>query len=289
MFDTIRRMRVSSDSARTGLGHGIPEHRYAAAMTRADKPLVDALAAFADTLVSDFDITELFLRLVETCVELADADQAGLLLMNRDGDLGIAAATSESTRLVELLQLQSREGPCLDAFRSGEAVPSGPLDGEEARRRWPEFSGQAASAGFDSVVAVPMRLREIVLGTLNLFRVGPGEASEREITITRALADLATIAIVQDRVVDNARELIDQLQTALDTRVSIEQAKGILAERAKVDLSTAFDRIRTYARSNNLRLSDLSSQIISGELDTDLLLGDDSSDCSEARTTPRPM
>lgn len=240
-------------------------------MTPTDRPLVDTLAAFADTLVTDFDISELFYRLVDACVELAFADDAGLLLMGRDGELGIAAATSQSAHLVELLQLQAREGPCLDAFRSGEPVRTGPLDSAEAEERWPEFSGLATSAGFDSMVAVPMRLHDITLGSLNLFRTGPGEATDRDLSAAQVLADMGTIAIVHNWLVDDAREVIDQLHTALDSRVSIEQAKGIVAERTKLDVGAAFERIRSYARTNNLRLKDVSSRIASGEFDVSLL------------------
>lgn len=243
-------------------------------MASTREPFLDTLVAFADTLVSDFDISDLFYRLVDACLDLAGADDAGILLVDREGALGIAAATSQSARLVELLQLQTDEGPCLDAFRSGEPVRTGPLGSPDAERRWPEFAPLARGAGFDTVVAVPLRIKETVLGSLNLFRKGPGEATEREVTVAQTLADLASIAIIQERVVDNAREVIDQLQTALDSRVSIEQAKGILAERAKVDLTTAFEKIRTYARANNLRLSDVSSQISTGALDIDLVSGD---------------
>ena len=240
-------------------------------MAGTEQPLVKALASFADTLVSDFDISELFYRLVDSCTQLAEADDAGLLLMDKEGDLGIAAATSQSAHLVELLQLQSSEGPCLDAFRSGEPVRTGPLAGEEAKQRWPEFAPMASAAGFDAVVAVPMRLRDTVLGSLNLFRIGPGEASDRDVTSAQVLADLATIAIIQDRVATEARTVIDQLQSALDTRVSIEQAKGIIAARSDLDVVTAFERIRSYARARNARLSEVSARIISGELDHESL------------------
>lgn len=241
-------------------------------MPETEPPVVKALASFADTLVSEFDVSELFYRLVESCTQLADADEAGLLLMDKEGKLGIAAATSQSTHLVELLQLQTSEGPCLDAFRSGQSVQTGPLASERAEARWPRFAPMAASAGFHSVVAVPMRLRDSVLGSLNLFRIGPGEATDRDVTSAQVLADLATIAIVQDRVVEDARIVIDQLQTALDTRVSIEQAKGIIAARSDLDVTTAFERIRSYARSSNSRLSEVSARIITGELSHEALI-----------------
>lgn len=239
-------------------------------MESRERLLVDTLVEFADTLVSDFDVSDLFYRLVDACIRLADADEAGLLLMGREGELGLAAATHQSAQLVELLQLQAQEGPCLDAFKTGEAVRTGPLDGGEAERRWPDFAPRASAAGFDSVLAVPMRLRDNVIGSLNLFRIGPGEATDEDAKAAQALADLATIAILQDRAAADAREVIDQLQSALDTRVEIEQAKGMIAERTQVDLATAFGRMRDYARSNNRRLSDIAARIIAGELSADL-------------------
>lgn len=241
-------------------------------MSDPEKPIVDALASFSDTLVSDFDVSELFYRLVDACIELADADEAGLLLVDRDGELGIAAATSQSAHLVELLQLQAREGPCLDAFRTGEPVRTGPLDEAAAEERWPEFARLATSAGFDSVLAVPMRLREKTLGSLNLFRSGPGEAAERDMIAAQILADLAAVAISQNRVALDAREMVDQLQTALDSRVVIEQAKGIVAAQTKLDVATAFERIRSYARSGNQRLHEVAEEIASGRFDVDVFV-----------------
>lgn len=251
-------------------------------MEERNQELVDSLVDFTDTLVSDFDLSDLFYRLVDSCITLTDADEAGLLLMNREGELGIAAATSQSTRIVELLQLQTEEGPCLDAFRTGQPVQSGPLDGEEAKERWPTFAPQAVAAGFDSVHAIPIRLRDAVLGSLNLFKIGPGKVTDRDIAAARALADLATIAILQDRAMSEAREVIDQLQTALDTRVVIEQAKGMLAERTRLDVGAAFERMRSYARSNNLRLSEVSSRITSGELSADVFITTEQPDSTDS-------
>ena len=248
---------------------------YAQRMADPESHVVDTLADLVDTLVTDFDITELFYRLVDTCVDLVLADEAGLLLMDRTGALGIGAATSASTHVVELLQLQVREGPCFDAFRSGEPVRTGPLDADDARETWPEFAPMAVSAGFHSVVAVPMRWRETTLGSLNLFRTHSGAASDQDVTAATALADLTTIAMVQAQAVDGAHEVIDQLQMALDTRVSIEQAKGIVAERSNLDVQLAFERIRSYARSSNASLSEVSRRIISGELDVAALTNSD--------------
>lgn len=236
------------------------------------RTLSDTIAELVDTIVSDFDITEIFFRLVDAAVAVVDADEAGLLLTDRTGELGIAATTSASTHLVELLQVQAREGPCFDAYRTGEPVRTGPLDSDHARQTWPEFTPMALSAGFHSVVAVPMRWRDTTLGSLNLFRKGPGRADDREVTAARALADLTTIAVVQAHAVDGAHEVIDQLQNALDTRVSIEQAKGIVAERTKLGMDAAFERIRRHARSSNARLADVAAGIVSGDLDVDSLV-----------------
>ena len=239
---------------------------YARAMQTRERLLVETLVSFAEMLVSDYDVSELFYRLVDSCVKLAEADDAGLLLMSRAGDLDVAAATSESTHIVELLQLQAQEGPCLDAFRTGEVVETGPLTADAARSRWPVFARRAVEAGFDSVLAMPLQVRDTVIGSLNLFRIGPRDAGENDVAAAKALADLATIAIIQDRAAVDAREVVDQLQAALDTRVSIEQAKGILAERAKIDVETGFSRMRDYARANNLRLREVADLIVSGDL-----------------------
>ncbi len=240
--------------------------------------LVDTLIEFADTAVSDFDPSELAYRLVDAAVELAGADQAGLLLKNSAGDLQIGASTSGSTHLVELLQLQVEEGPCLDAFRSGEQVVSGPLDGEQASKRWPRFADLAVDTGFNRVYAVPMKRREQVIGSLNLFQLE--DSREPDMAAAKALADLSTIAILQDRAVNDSKRVIEQLKSALDSRVVIEQAKGMLSERTGVDVGIAFERLRSYVRSNNLRLRDVAERITSGELIEDLIEGIDSGEDS---------
>ncbi|HEX6286886.1 MAG TPA: GAF and ANTAR domain-containing protein [Acidimicrobiia bacterium] len=244
-------------------------------MEEPNRSLADTIAELVESIVTDFDETEICFRLVDAAVEVVDADEAGLLLMDRTGELGIAAATSASTHLVELLQVQAREGPCLDAFRTGEPVRTGPLVSDRARRTWPEFAPMAVDAGFHSVVAVPMRWRDTTLGSLNLFRTGPGDADDRDIVAARALADLTTISIVQAQAMDGAHEVIDQLQTALNTRVTIEQAKGIVAARTRLGVDAAFEQIRRHARSSNARLAEVAAKIVSGQLDADDLTGPD--------------
>jgi GAF domain-containing protein len=228
--------------------------------------LVAALISMADTLVSDFDVADLFHGLVVSCTDLLDVAQAGLLLTDGNGVLGVAAASSEATHVVELLELENDGGPCLEAFRTGRPVHSGSLAGSGAQQRWPVFAEVALSAGFRAVTAIPMRLRHQVLGALDLFLTDAEDLTSEDLTVAQALADLATIAILQDRTTIDDRTVISQLRIALETRVVIEQAKGIVAQETDLAMDDAFARIRQYARNNNERLRDVSAAIVSGDL-----------------------
>lgn len=228
--------------------------------------LVAALISMADTLVSNFDVVDLFHELVVSCTDLLDVAQAGLLLTDGNGELGVAAASSEGTGVVELLELENQGGPGTEAFRTGRPVHSGSLAGSEARHRWPEFGEAARAAGFSAVTAVPMRLRDQVLGALDLFLTEAVDLADEDLTVAQALADLATIAILQDRLTGGDRTVISQLRTALESRVVIEQAKGIVAQEADLTMAEAFGRIRQHARNNNERLRDISAALVSGDL-----------------------
>lgn len=235
-------------------------------MTLREGRLLRVLVSMADTLVSDFDVIDLFYELVVSCTDLLDVAQAGLLLTDGNGALQVVAASSEATGVVELMELENRGGPGAEAFRTGRPVRSGELAGSEARQRWPEFGEAALSTGFRAVTAVPMRLREQVLGALNLFLTEAVDLTDEDLTVAQALADLATIAILQDRLIIDDRTLISQLRTALETRVVIEQAKGIVAHEADLTMDEAFVRIRNHARNHNKRLRDISAAIVSGDL-----------------------
>jgi GAF domain-containing protein len=226
--------------------------------------LVRALVELADTLVADFDVVELLTLLTDRSVEVLDVDAAGLMLTSVDGQLHVMASSSEAMRLLELFELQAQEGPCLDCYRTGRQIVN--HDIEHARERWPRFAVEASEAGFRTVHALPMRLRGNVLGALNLFHIEPGDMSAADVEAAQALADVATIALLQHRASLEAQLLNEQLNHALNSRIVIEQAKGMLAERQGIDLESAFSVVRKHARDHNLRLADLARSIVDGSV-----------------------
>ena len=227
------------------------------------------LVELADSLVDDFDMVELLTLLTDRCVEVLDVSTAGLILVSSGGELQLMASSSQAMRVLEVFELQSDEGPCMDCYRTGLPVVN--VDLAQAADRWPRFTPQAVAAGFRSVHALPMRLRGNVIGALNLFRVDQGAMGDHDIAAAQALADIATITIVQHRAEAQARLLNEQLTEALNSRIVIEQAKGVLAERSSLDMAEAFSRLRTYARNNNLRLADVAADVISGAVSTAML------------------
>jgi transcriptional regulator with GAF, ATPase, and Fis domain len=236
-----------------------------------DERLADTFVELADTLIDDFDVMDFLHLLVDRCVELLDVDAAGLLLADQHGQLHVIATSSEQVRLLELFQLQNDEGPCLDAFATGTRVSHPDLT--SARARWPEFADAATEAGFAAVDALPMRLRSEVIGALNLFRASPGMVSDTALRSAQALVAVATIGLLQERSIRNQEILTEQLQAALNSRVIIEQAKGLVAERLGVDMQGAFAALRGYARGHNLKLGDVARAVIAGRTGTHDLLG----------------
>ncbi|ROP35097.1 GAF and ANTAR domain-containing protein [Saccharothrix texasensis] len=232
--------------------------------------LVDTFVELADTLVDDFDVIDFLHMLVDRCVELLDVDAAGLLLADQRGRLHLIASSNEQARLLELFQLQNDDGPCLDAFAAGTRVSHPDL--AKAGERWPRFTAVAAEAGFAAVDAVPMRLRSEVIGALNLFRNQPGELDAAALRTATALVDVATIGLLQQRSIHHHQVLTEQLQAALNSRVVVEQAKGLVAERLQVDMDTAFTALRGYARGHNIKLSSVAHDVIVGDIDTPELL-----------------
>src|SRR5450755_4524333 len=213
-------------------------------------------------MVADFDVIDFLHLLTDRSVALLSAAAAGVVLADPRGQLRVAAASSQAAGLMELFQIQNDQGPCLDCFRTGQPVTAADLTGPD--QQWPRFAAAAITAGFRAVEAVPMRLRDEVIGALNLFRAGPGPLGPAELRIGQALADVATIGLLQERNVRRSETAAEQLQAALNSRVIIEQAKGKLAERLGLDMDRAFALLRDYARSRNRRLSDLAQAFIDG-------------------------
>ncbi|MFZ0250197.1 MAG: GAF and ANTAR domain-containing protein [Acidimicrobiales bacterium] len=227
--------------------------------------LIRTLVELADNLVEDFDVVELLSHLAGRCVEVLDVDAAGVMLAPPSGALQVVASSSEAMRVLELYELQSDQGPCLDCYATGNAVVN--VDLAAAGSRWPDFAPQAVDAGFRSVHALPLRLRGITIGALNLFRVDAGTLGAVAETAAQGLADIATIAIIQHRDAMDAQNLNAQLSEALNSRITIEQAKGKISQAANVDMELAFQRLRSHARSHNLHLSELAADVAAGTLD----------------------
>lgn len=223
-----------------------------------------AFVKLADTLVADFDVVDLLHWLVEECTKILDTQAGGLMLIDPAGELQLIASTSEDAELVEILQLAAGEGPCLDCFRTGKPVTVGDLS---VANNWPRFSDGAISHGFRSVHATPLRLRGDVIGTMNLFSEHVGELAPADIAVAQALADVATIGILQERAVRGANLISEQLQYALDSRILIEQAKGVLAATAGLSMDAAFAAIRSHARNHNQTLRSVSQDVIARKVD----------------------
>lgn len=233
--------------------------------TISTRRLAQVFVEVADTLVDDFDLIDFLHLVAERTATLVDVAGAGLLLADHHGRLQYMAASAEETRLLELFQVQSEEGPCQDAYRTGQAVINADLT--TAHERWPMFAPRAVAAGYRSVHAIPLRLRSEVIGALNLFGGEAGRLEPEDTQVIQALADIATIAILQERTISRADRLTEQLQGALNSRVVIEQAKGVISQRYEVEMDQAFTLLRSYARRTNRRLSDVATAIVSDVID----------------------
>ena len=232
-------------------------------MTR-EQRIVETFVEFADTLVEGFDLVEFIHRVVERCVELLDCVEAGVLLADAAGVLRVMGSSSERTDALELLQAQNEEGPCFECYRRGRLVICDDLATETAR--WPMFAPAAQRAGFGSVHAVPMRVHGSAIGGVNLFRSGVGALAAADVLLAQGMADIAAIALLQERETRETHATVRQLQGALESRVVIEQAKGLLAERSRISMEAAFVRLRGYARAHNRRLSEIAGELIDGRL-----------------------
>jgi GAF domain-containing protein len=233
------------------------------ASTSREGRLNAAFVMVADTLTDDYDVVELLHTLVSECTEIVDAQAGGLMLLDAHGDLQVVASTAESAELVEVLQLAAGVGPCLDCFATGEQVS---VPDVAASDRWPAFREDALKRGFRSAHAIPMRLRGDTIGTMNLFGGSIGALTDRDAAAAQALADVATIGILQQRIAAHAQVVAEQLQRALDSRVLIEQAKGAIAQFNGTSMDESFAVLRSYARDHNLTLHSVSEAITNRSL-----------------------
>ena len=232
--------------------------------------VTEAFVRLANSLVGEFDVIELLSGLTSECAQLLDIASAGLLLADEREVLHVVAASSETTRLLEVFQLQREQGPCLDCFHTGKPISVADL--EEHRTRWPQFVEVATSAGFASVHAVPMRLRKTALGTLGLFGSQSGALNDEDLELAQALAHVASIALVNGPTMPDARAIGSQLSSTLRNRASLEQAKGLLAQVGNLDMDQAFAVLRRYARDHEMALSKVTDDLVQRELDARTVL-----------------
>lgn len=250
-----------------------------------ERPISRAFVELADTMVTDYDAIDLLDRLIGFCVDLLPADAAGIVLGDARRELRVVAASSEAAELMELLQLQNDEGPCLDCFQS--AAPVSIADLASAVDRWPRFTAAVAERGdFRAVHALPLRLRGEAIGALNLFDREPGPLPGADLALGQALADVATIGILQERAIRRAEVVNEQLQMALTSRVMIEQAKGVLSQHSGVAMDAAFDQLRRYARSHNEKLAEVAGRVVRRELDPAVFTAGSGALDSKPRTRP---
>ncbi len=232
-----------------------------------EQRIAEVFVELADTLVEEFDVIDFLQTLTERCVELVDTDAAGLMLDDQRGRLQVVAYTDESARLLELFELQKAEGPCLDCFATGEAIAN--VDLAASRSRWPMFTEAALGSGVAYSHALPLRLRRQVLGALNLFTVERTELTGEHLAVVQGMADVATIGLLHERALSDQVLLAEQLQTALHSRIVIEQAKGVLSARAAVSVGEAFRRMRTHARRTGQQLTTVAEGVVTGRLQDD--------------------
>jgi GAF domain-containing protein len=251
-------------------GVGVVMTRSSDRCNSSGQVVAQSVAAFADTLVDDFDMVELLDQLMAACLDLLGVRAAGILLVDSANRLEVAGSSNADSRLLELFQLESKGGPCIDAVRSGRALSI--TDPVEIDRRWPDFGSAARSLGYSAVYALPMRFGEDTIGALNLFDAGRPPISDHDRHVAQALADVASIGVLQQRSLTRAMTLADQLRLALDTRIAVEQAKGLIAEYAGVDMGVAFEAIRRFARHHRLKIAAVAESLVARELDPATIL-----------------
>jgi hypothetical protein len=225
--------------------------------------VIATFASLAETLVNEFELADLHGRVVSEAVRLMPVGAASILL-NRNGALELAAASDATVRRLAELELADGAGPCVDA--AGDPNPGSVTDVAALASTWPAYGSAFLEAGYRAVHARPLREREKPMGSLNLFSGSRSPLSDCDLQMGQALADIAALAVIRHRQADSAA-LIEQLQTALSSRIVVEQAKGVIGEHAGVDMATAFTALRSYARAHQVKLSAIARAVIDHEID----------------------
>jgi hypothetical protein len=226
--------------------------------------VAEAFVEVSDTLVDDFDVLEFLYSVTGRIAEFAGA-VAGLHLAVPFGQLRFMACSDEAPAVERLFEVDSQGGPSPEAFRTGLPVSCPGLaepEGPETVHRWPEFESHALSLEFRWAYAIPMRLRGDVIGVVSLLGREPGAMGPDDQAVVRALVAVATIGMLQERAIRRGTLLVRQLQGALDSRVVIEQAKGVLAHAWGVSVDEAFATLRKFARSRQRRLSEVAATVV---------------------------
>lgn len=234
--------------------------------TTREQRINEAFVKVAGTLMEQYDVVDLLSALVEECTELLDIQAGGLLIANNLGELELIASTSEEVEFVEVMQLAAGAGPCVDCYETGAQVSVGDI--EATRGRWPEFEKAALRKGFRAIHATPMRIHGNIIGSLNLLGTRPNVLSDRDAALAQALADVAVIGILQERSLRDVNFVNEQLQLALDTRILVEQAKGVLAQQETLTMDDAFTALRNYSRAHGMSLRVAAQNLINRSLST---------------------
>jgi GAF domain-containing protein len=226
--------------------------------------IIRSFVTLADTLTDDYDVVDLLHGLVLDCVDIADVAAGGMMLDGSGAGLQLVASTSEQADFVEVMQLNAGIGPCLDTFATGRAISV--VDLERDAGSWPEFRDAALGQGFRAVHCIPLHLRGTVIGSMNLFGTSTGALRDADLAVVQGLADVATIGILQERLIHESTVVTEQLQRALESRVVIEQAKGVLSVTARISTDDAFDVLRRHARGNRSSLRSTAEQVVARTL-----------------------
>lgn len=232
-------------------------------MTHPQTPVAKIFLELAETLVSDYDLVD-FLHLVSVHgVEALGVEAVGLLLAHNNGNLNVIASSCEKTPVPELLALQTGEGPVLECYRTGRQVTCADLSSRADR--WPRFAPPALDAGFAAAYALPMRLPGAAIGAMSILTATRGDLDSGLLSVAQALTDVAAVGVLNAATDRRKEPPTRQLQTTLNNRVTIEQAKGVLAQRCGVSVGEAFELLYRYARARRQKLTDVAKAVIGND------------------------